>query len=452
MSAFRLPDAFRDALGWLEAESEGGKEEGVGHANTCTLTVGITRHRLSNYGHGYFREFRIDVRHIDGSEWHVWRRYAQFDELRGALRREARTERWDATSKAAVDAPLPPKREHGRILFAACTPFRIVAGRAPALGKWLAAIVADGARPTNGAGLHRAPAGSSSSSASASAGARTATAPPAVALTSPSLLAFLGLATLEPSHRRTDRACLHVRLVGAPTAESGDLVLFRTRDRAVPALQRLATRSRWDHVGILLFLDHTRTRVRRAAECTTPSWRGGGGGEVGVLECDSAGTKFYPLRSYELSWHQQYDEIALRPLEWSGRGSEAAIATLQRWYDEVLGAPYELTLGKIIGGSGKRPPAAAADAGAEAASGSLSSDSGGGAASAPPLGFFCSELVAHAYQALGVLPPERPAAGFWPVDFGEAPRKELPLLLDARLGDEIPIEFTTPAVAALPLR
>ena len=59
---------------------------------------------------------------------------------------------------------------------------------------------------------------------------------------------------------------------------------------------------------------------------------------------------------------------------------------------------------------------------------------------------------AHAYQALGVLPPERPAAGFWPVDFGEAPRKELPLLLDARLGDEIPIEFTTPAVAALPLR
>ena len=120
---------------------------------------------------------------------------------------------------------------------------------------------------------------------------------------------------------------------------------------------------------------------------------------------------------------------------------------MQRWYDEVLGAPYELTLGKIIGGSGKRPPAAAADAGAEAASGSLSSDSGGGAASAPPLGFFCSELVAHAYQALGVLPPERPAAGFWPVDFGEAPRKELPLLLDARLGDEIPIEFTTPAVA-----
>ena len=281
MSAFRLPDAFRDALGWLEAESEGGKEEGVGHANTCTLTVGITRHRLSNYGHGYFREFRIDVRHIDGSEWHVWRRYAQFDELRSALRREARTERWDATSKAAVDAPLPPKREHGRILFAGLHAIsdESAEARAPALGKWLAAIVADGARPTNGAGLHRAPAGSSSSSASASAGARTATAPPAVALTSPSLLAFLGLATLEPSHRRTDRACLHVRLVGAPTAESGDLVLFRTRDRAVPALQRLATRSRWDHVGILLFLDHTRD-ARRAAEADA-SWRGGGGGEVG---------------------------------------------------------------------------------------------------------------------------------------------------------------------------
>jgi hypothetical protein len=62
-------------------------------------------------------------------------------------------------------------------------------------------------------------------------------------------------------------------------------------------------------------------------------------------------------------------------------------------------------------------------------------------------GFFCSELVAHAYQAIGVLPVEgRPASGYWPVHFGEDAKHALPLTGGVSLGAEVPIEFTTPAV------
>ena len=52
-------------------------------------------------------------------------------------------------------------------------------------------------------------------------------------------------------------------------------------------------------------------------------------------------------------------------------------------------------------------------------------------------------------QALGVLPPERPASGYWPVDFGEAATTDLPLVEGASLGQEIPIDFHTPAVDAV---
>ena len=50
---------------------------------------------------------------------------------------------------------------------------------------------------------------------------------------------------------------------------------------------------------------------------------------------------------YEREWHKLYDEIALRPLLWPGRGSAEACATLQRWYSAVAGAPYALSIWKV---------------------------------------------------------------------------------------------------------
>ena len=68
----------------------------------------------------------------------------------------------------------------------------------------------------------------------------------------------------------------------------------------------------------------------------------------------------------------------------------------------------------------------------------------------PPSGFFCSELVANCYMALGLLPAERPASGYWPVSFSEGSSlPSLPLVEGAALGDEIPIKWSTPAVASL---
>ena len=61
-----------------------------------------------------------------------------------------------------------------------------------------------------------------------------------------------------------------------------------------------------------------------------------------------------------------------------------------------------------------------------------------------PEGFFCSELAAHCYIHLGVLPAARPASGYLPVDFGErAPQHRLPLRDGCRFGDEAAVEAAT---------
>ena len=67
-------------------------------------------------------------------------------------------------------------------------------------------------------------------------------------------------------------------------------------------------------------------------------------------------------------------------------------------------------------------------------------------AATTPESFFCSELVAHAYQRAGLLPAESPPSGYWPVTFGEANG----LLLEggAFLEEEVRIDFHTPGVAS----
>jgi hypothetical protein len=179
------------------------------------LSVLITRSRLVGQpanGPDSYREYRVEVSFGDAS-WAVWRRFSQFVELKAVLRSpEAR-------------APLPPKG----LLTRHAVSEEAVAARIPALNEWITAVAA---------------------------GADAA---------SPALLCFLGLAT---SLHGRGRAPLHVRsMLACEAGESGDIVLFRTR-ATVPALQRAVTRSRWDHVGVLLFRDGRR-RVCRAADCAS---------------------------------------------------------------------------------------------------------------------------------------------------------------------------------------
>ena len=146
------------------------------------LSVAITETRLCEPGP--YREYRIDVAH-GTSTWHVWRRYSQFDELRNAM---------CSHSSLPSNAPLPPKGFLQRHVTD-------VEERMPALDTWLSAVVSCEA-----------------------------------SLSSPSLLSFLGMLSTIESH---GRAPMHCRLLldrrkDVP-AESGDLMLFRTR-AAIPAI------------------------------------------------------------------------------------------------------------------------------------------------------------------------------------------------------------------------
>jgi hypothetical protein len=50
---------------------------------------------------------------------------------------------------------------------------------------------------------------------------------------------------------------------------------------------------------------------------------------------------------------------------------------------------------------------------------------------------FCSELVAAAYQRMGLLPPDPPSNEYTPKDFCTRRRKRLRLLGQATLGPEV---------------
>ena len=55
--------------------------------------------------------------------------------------------------------------------------------------------------------------------------------------------------------------------------------------------------------------------------------------------------------------------------------------------------------------------------------------------------YFCSELAAHSYKMLGLLPQDIPASRYWPGSFSSE-KKELPLLDNAELGEETVIDFS----------
>ena len=385
---------------------------------------------VDEHGPSPHLEYRIECR-LGEQRWYTWRRFREFASLREVLKQ---------TVGGSAKAQLPAK---GYVRHA--TSETVACERMEGLSKWLQGVLSESA-----------------------------------ALGELALLVFLGLASLESKaavqHRRQP---LHVRAIDAPAAESGDVMLFRTR-ATVPALQRAVTGSMWDHVGVLIFRN-AQKRVCRAADR-------GPDGDSGVIECDMSGTRFYRLSSYEALWHTQYDEIALRQLRWDGRGTDDTIRILDAWMRAVLGTPYLLTVGKIkahhkrqaAGASRAEGPPAGGIDGSRPQSGpssdvltrlmsaSVSPDlispqrrpdapgdqpapsaANSALASSTDGGFFCSELVAHAYQALGVLDSECLACGFWPVDFGEAATKGLPLTRGVELGEEVPIDFLTPGVETL---
>ncbi len=119
--------------------------------------------------------------------------------------------------------------------------------------------------------------------------------------------------------------------------------------------------------------------------------------------------------TYEM--HQSHHRVVYRKLVYPGKTKEK-LQSLEKFLKAVKGKQYSLKLGKFV----KRNDLNDFDE-------NIKEDKT----------FFCSELVASIYKNLGLLPRERAASNYWPVDFSQ--KSKLKLLDGAYLEQEKLIEF-----------
>ena len=168
---------------------------------------------------------------------------------------------------------------------------------------------------------------------------------------------------------------------------TGDLVLFSGKGGASAGI-KWATFSRWSHVGLVVVLpEYDFVTVWESSTTTT------------LLDLDTRqlnkGVQLAPL-SARLA---QYEgAVAIRRLSGVDFGTED-IGRLMQLRRELAGRPYEEDKLELI--------KAAWDHTFGANSEDLSS-------------LFCSELVAEAYQCLGLLGPDKPSNEYVPADFSTA--------------------------------
>jgi hypothetical protein len=185
-----------------------------------------------------------------------------------------------------------------------------------------------------------------------------------------------------------------------PRLDSGDVLLFGGDSRLSRRIERF-THCGWSHVAL----------VARANASGPPLlWEA-------TLDTDlpdvmtqriKAGVKLYLLEH----WITYYaGETAIRPLQ--VERTEMMRAALLDFYQEARGRPYEQKRLQIVRAGRRRNRTK-----------DLSS-------------FFCSELVAEAYQRMGLLPPKPPSNNYTPRDFSSERKTPLPLLLGATLGPEV---------------
>lgn len=192
-------------------------------------------------------------------------------------------------------------------------------------------------------------------------------------------------------------------------ADTGDVLLFRSRGIG-SQLIRSAGRSRFDHVALVLRLPEGLCLL----EAT---------GNEGVAFC---------FWNYFMAQHWQtlYPELALRRVHFDR--THDRLFALQEFCNKVVGKPYGLDARKLIRW--------------QSSSGTINSDGSSQASRAPvDSDFFCSQLVADALKAMGVLPRGKSSTRFWPGHFSAAkgPIDCMPgcrfesedLTIDFRLGD-----------------
>jgi hypothetical protein len=196
--------------------------------------------------------------------------------------------------------------------------------------------------------------------------------------------------------------------------DSGDVLLFAGESRFSSAIKRL-TGSHWSHSALV---------ARPHAGGPLLLWEA-------TLDTDLPDVTTHEIASgvnlYDLEhWIRHYaGETVIRPLR--VERTDAMRAALLAFYQEARGRPYarnrlELFRAVYDGPLGKNR------------TDDLSN-------------FFCSELVAAAFQRMGLLPASPPANEYTPHDFSAERKQPLPLLLGAIWGPEVLVCRSQPSTS-----
>lgn len=188
------------------------------------------------------------------------------------------------------------------------------------------------------------------------------------------------------------------------TLDSGDVLLFAGESRFSRGIKRL-TGSHWSHSALV---------ARPHAGGPLLLWEA-------TLDTDLADIATHQIAPgvnlYDLEhWIRHYaGETAIRPLR--VERTDAMRAGLLEFYREARGRPYERNRLELLRSVYDGPL--------------------GANRSADLTGFFCSELVAEAFQRMGLLPATPPSCEYTPHDFSSERKSPLPLLLGADFGPEV---------------
>lgn len=190
------------------------------------------------------------------------------------------------------------------------------------------------------------------------------------------------------------------------TFKTGDIILFSGQGLISNSI-KLVTGSRWSHVGMVIRISSGFEMVAIWESTTLKTIK------------DSKTSYFKGVQLNQLRERIiQYDgDVALRQLE-GVEFSDEDLKKLNELRRNLTGKPYEKSKLELI---------------------KSAYDGVGGANKEDLSSIFCSELVAEAYQILGILPEEIPSSEYVPRDFSEQAKNPLNFL-KGKLGPEIIIK------------
>eukprot|EP01066_Platyproteum_vivax_P010401 Platyproteum_vivax@DN4646_c0_g1_i1.p1 len=176
-------------------------------------------------------------------------------------------------------------------------------------------------------------------------------------------------------------------------ADTGDIILFRTASAAAK-LQRSITRGFYDHVAL----------VMRFAD-----------GRLALLESTAnLGVSLLLWSDFIYNdWHKLYPKMVLRRMYFNR--TDERMAGFEEWTQDTVGKPYKLSATKLV----------------RSKSDGIEDD------------FFCSELVANALKALGVVRKDKAGSLYWPSSFSTKAKHSIDedLIDGAEIGEELLIDF-----------